>query len=64
MRLTKCDSCKKIIEGDIYGLVMSKASSIFEFGGECRFDICESCYRNLCKKLRNTEENKDGNTES
>lgn len=63
MKITKCDYCKKTIKGNIYALVMTNASSIFEFG-DVRFDICEDCYRSLCKKLTNKEENEDGNTES
>ena len=63
MTITKCDYCKKTIEGDIYILEMHNFRRVFEFG-TVTFDICEDCYRKLCKKLTNKEENEDGNTES
>ena len=64
MTITKCDSCKKEIDGDIYALEMRKngrnaLSLTFDY---VNFDICKDCYMNLCKKLRNTEENENGNT--
>lgn len=61
MKITKCDSCKKIIDDDVYTLEMHNASRIITFS-RVNFDICGKCYINLCKKLRNTEENEDGNT--
>lgn len=61
MKITKCDYCKKIIEGDIYGLEMRNTRRIFEFG-TVNFDICEDCYKKLCKKLYNEEENENGDT--
>lgn len=66
MKLTKCDSCKKTIEGDVYALEMRNASrTILSLAFDyVNFDICKDCYLNLCKKLRNKEENEDGNTES
>ena len=64
MQITKCDYCKKTIEeGDAYALEMCNAKRFFEFG-TVNFDICEDCYRKLCKKLTDKEENEDGNTES
>ena len=63
MRITKCDYCKKTIEGDVYALEMRNVRKVFEFGN-VDFDICEDCYRKLCKKLTDKEENEDGNTES
>lgn len=63
MQITKCDSCKKEIDGDVYALEMHNArraiSLVFDY---VNFDICEDCYRKLCEKLRNKEENEDGNT--
>lgn len=61
MKITKCDSCKKVVEGDVYALEMHNASRTILFG-TVYFDICEDCYRKLCKKLTNKEENEDGNT--
>lgn len=65
MKITKCDCCKKEIDGDIYDLEMRKITRTLSLTFDyVSFDICKDCYMNLCKKLRNTEENEDGNTES
>lgn len=55
MQITKCDLCKKVIEGDIYALEMHNVSRITIFD-HTDFDLCGDCYRKLCEKLRNKEE--------
>ena len=64
MVIIKCDLCKKTIHPPREGYTLKISSNYSLINLESSHDICKDCYMDLCKKLRNTEENEDGNTES